>query len=112
MIDDPLDCVTLDEAAKLLGGNKPFSRTTIQRMIRDGVLVARGAGMLRRVTLASVNAYRRGEVPWRGDVRAATAPPTKTERASGGRKSRSETAKRDGRVRLIGRTPSRNSRSS
>lgn len=106
---DPYACVTLDDAAILLGSaNKPFSRTTIQRMIRDGVLEARGSGRLRRVTLASINEYRTGVRTWHGDERAARGAHTRTSTANGGRKSRPETDEHGGRVRLVGKTPTRN----
>lgn len=111
MIDmtDPYECITLDEAAELIGGKKrPVSRTTIQRMIRDGVLDVRGAGRLRRVTLVSVNEYRTGVRTWRGDVRGEVAARTRISTASGGRKSRSGTDEHAERVHLVGRTPSRN----
>jgi len=102
---EPLDCVTLDRAAELIGGDRPVSRSTIQRMIRDGVLKVRGAGRLRRVTLASIEAYLKGEVTWRGDVRGERAARTKTNTASGGRNSRSAADEPEGRVVLTGKTP-------
>lgn len=37
------EVVTLERAAELIGGDRPVSSTTIWRMIRDGVLEARGA---------------------------------------------------------------------
>ncbi|SRR5258706_3494542 len=109
--DDPYEQVTLDRAAELIGGDRPISRTTLQRMINAGVIEARGQGRLRRATVASIDAYRRGETTWRGDARGAQAAPIRTETANGGRKSRSGAGAPGGRVRLIGRTPRRNSKS-
>jgi hypothetical protein len=109
---DRYECVTLDRAAELIGGDRPVSRATIQRMIRDHVLEARGAGRLRRVTLASIDAYRKGEITWRGDVREGRAASTRIATANGGRKSRSAAGEAGGRVRLVGKTPSKNGKRS
>jgi hypothetical protein len=97
--------VTLETAAKMLGGDKPYSRRTIQRMIAAGVLEARGRGQLRRVTVISIQAYLNGARIWDSDDRAATVRPTRTKPANGGRRYPSAMAERAALVVLTGRRP-------
>lgn len=65
MADDLV--VTIQRAAELLGGDKPISVSTVNRMIAAGVLVARGRGILRRVTMASILDYVNGVTEWQRD---------------------------------------------
>lgn len=53
--------VTLKEAGKLIGGDKPLSKRTVSAMIARGDLEAYGAYGGRRVTMRSILAYQDGE---------------------------------------------------
>jgi hypothetical protein len=79
--------VTIKRAAELLGGDKPISPATVRRMIRDGILTARGQGTLRRVTMQSIRDYVEGVTEWHGKGESAgpakspmTARPNSTSR--------------------------------
>ena len=100
-------CVTLARAAELLGGDKPLSRSTVQRMIAAGVLDARGAGRVRRITTASIHAYLNGDRLWPNDGAGARAASTRIKTANGGVKSRSATGAPGAVVRLVARTPNK-----
>ena len=81
--------VTLAEAGILLGGDKPYSTKTIQRLVSVGRLVAVGDRALRRITRKSLDSLiaelEAGAPLWpaRSAERTAVAPSGRTRRASG-----------------------------
>lgn len=101
-------CVTLEEAGRMLGGERPYSRMTLYRMIYDGAIVSRGTGRLRRITLQSIQDYVNGATEWQGrGEREEKGVRTRIKTGNGGRKSRSAAEERDGFVVLLPRTPKR-----
>ena len=96
-------CVGITKAAEMLA----VSRSTIQRLAREGRLEIAGQGRLRRVTTRSINAYLEQESSWlkNGDGAKARAASTRTKTGSGGPGSKPKPGNGAGRVRLVARTP-------
>jgi hypothetical protein len=94
--------VTFAEAAALLGGSKPYSTKTIQRLVAADRLQAVGERQGRRIVGKSLRRLiaelEEGKPLWleKGSNAANTVPvrPIKTKRANGSRRSRSDAAKK------------------
>lgn len=104
--------ITLEDAGALLGGDKPWSRKTVERVIAAGLLNDYGRGMTRRVLRRDVEnlieRLSKGEVAWPPRKATATEAPTNTRKAQadGSRKSPSK-AKPFGVVQIRNRPPTR-----
>jgi hypothetical protein len=91
--------VTFAEAAAILGGSKPYSTKTIQRLVAANRLQAVGERQGRRIVAKSLRRLiaelEQGEPLWRANANNAvpTAParPIRISKANGSRRSRSAT---------------------
>jgi excisionase family DNA binding protein len=95
--------VGIPKAAEMLA----VSRSTIQRLVREGRLEVAGQGRLRRVTTRSINAYLEQESSWQknGGGAKGRAASSRTKTGSGGPGSKSKPGNGAGHVRLVGKTP-------
>jgi len=97
--------VTFAEAGALLGGSKPYSTKTIQRLVAADRLQAVGERQGRRIVGKSlrklISELEEGKPLWlekeSSEASTAPVPPIKTRRGNGSRRSRSET----GNVRFV-----------
>lgn len=96
-----LDPITLEDAAALLGGIKPWSRKTVERMIAAGLLHDYGRGATRRVLKRDVETlierFATGEVTWpqrkervKNEERPEASTNTPKVRGSGSQRSKSK----------------------
>lgn len=110
--------VTLSEAGAILGGKKPYSTKTIQRLIAAGRLVAFGERAGRRVIGRSLRVLmaelEEGKPLWPAKsapvANTDVALPTKPKRASGSRRSRSATGESPSVVLLTNKRGMRGAR--